>query len=884
VAGVFELRGAELKEAQELFLSGDYPGCIEMAEQTVRHRPASEEWQMLLSQALLASGKYPEAYRAMTNALEQNSWSIRLAWQARQVFLCNGQREAAAEMADRIVERVSAQPRAHREADSLVVFGQAALLKGADPKMVLDTLFDPARKADPSLREGYLATGGLALEKHDFALAAKRFAEGLKQLPGDPDLEYGLAQAYAPNDGALMADALEKALARNSNHVGCLLLLVDRSIDGEDYTEARQFLDRIQLVNPWDSDAWAYRAVVAHLQHQPDVEDAARQSALKYWTNNPHVDYLIGQKLSQNYRFKEGAAHQRQALEFDSDYLPAKAQLAQDLLRMGEESEGWRLAEEVQKKDGYDVEMFNLTTLHDTMRKFTTLTNGDFIVRMGAHEAAVYGTQVLELLERARSNLCAKYGFEVQRPTIVEVFPDQKDFAVRTFGMPGNPGYLGVCFGTLVTANSPASHPAHPVNWQAVLYHEFCHVVTLQMTRNKMPRWLSEGISVYEESQANPTWGQRMNPQYREMVMGGELTPVSKLSAAFLAPPTPMHLQFAYYESSLVVEFLVQKYGLEQLKGILKDLGAGTEINQAIAAHSEAADDLEKDFTAFVRQRAEQLAPGLDWEKPKLEDLISGKASPGLLSEAQAAQSAGSNVVPKRKGRSSAKSSDNPENSVDGSDEGGLTSWITKHPTNYYSLMEQAKAAIARKAFDTAKPPLERLIELYPTQTGPESAYALLAAADRLLGETNAERQVLTRFAQQDDEAKDAYLRLAELGVADGNWPDVVENVHRCFEVDPLSAAPYQLLARASKHTGDSAQAIEANRALLQMDPSNPAQVHFELAEALHRTGDPAAERQVIQALEEAPRFQAALKLLLEISTSTTQTKSPAPKSTIGTP
>src|SRR4029078_1498732 len=262
-----------------------------------------------------------------------------------------------------------------------------------------------------------------------------------------------------------------------------------------------------------------------------------------------------------------------------------------------------------------------LTTLHDTMAKFTTLTNSHFVVRMGAHEAALYGDQARDLLEHARSNLCAKYGFQVQRPTYVEIFPDQKDFAVRTFGMPGNPGYLGVCFGTLVTGNSSAAHPGHDVNWHSVLYHEFCHVVTLQMTRNKMPRWLSEGISVYEEEQANPTWGQRMNPKYREMVLGGELTPISKLSGAFLAPRTPIHLQFAYYESSLVVEYLVQKYGLESLKGILTDLGTGEEINKTIEKHTAALDDLEKEFAAYVTQRAQTLAPGLDWEKPKLQDL-----------------------------------------------------------------------------------------------------------------------------------------------------------------------------------------------------------------------------------------------------------------------
>ena len=852
-----------------MLLSGNYPACVKQASEMVQHRPASEDWQVLLSQALLASGKYTEAYNAMTNALEENSWSIRLQWQARQVFLCNGLTEAADQMTDRIVDRVNNQPSSFRDAESLVVVGQAALLKGLDPKRVLDSIFDPARKSDPSAREPYLASGELALAKHDFALAAKRFEEGLKQLPDDPDLQCGLAKAYAPSDGALMAEALDKALQHNSNHVASLLLLADRTIDAEEYSETDRLLDRIKSVNPAEPDAWAYRAVVAHLRHQPDVEESARANALKFWTNNPRVDSLIGQKLSQNYRFTEGASHQRQALQFDPDYMPAKGQLAQDLLRLGEESEGWALADEVQKKDGYDVEMFNLTTLHDTMARFTTLTNDNFVVRMGSHEATVYGGQVLELLDRARSNLCAKYGFEVKRPTFVEVFPEQKDFAVRTFGMPGNPGYLGVCFGTLITANSPAANPGHPVNWQSVLWHEFCHVVTLQMTRNRMPRWLSEGISVYEEAQHNSTWGQRMNPRYREMIMGGELTPVSKLSGAFLAPPTPMHLQFAYYESSLVVEFIVQKFGPDRLKAILTDLGSGIAINDAIAARTVAMDDLETDFLAFVRKRAEQLAPGLDWEKPKLEDLMSARSEEQDL--ASVYERFTTNLPPVRRSPRTPikKGSDPSETAADNGSGKGASNWAAGHPTNYYVLMQQAKVSIAQKAYESAKEPLKKLIELYPTQTGPESAYAMLAAAYRGLGETNAEREVLTKFAQQDDEANQAYLRLADLCASTGDWGDVVTNAERSLAVDPLVAPPYRLLAQASSHTGNTAQTITANRALLLLDPPNPPQVHFELAQALHKVGDPDARRQVLEALEEAPRFRAALSLLLEMNDST---------------
>ncbi|MFN9984038.1 MAG: hypothetical protein ACK52S_00670, partial [Pirellula sp.] len=109
----------------------------------------------------------------------------------------------------------------------------------------------------------------------------------------------------------------------------------------------------------------------------------------------------------------------------------------------------------------------------------------------------VYKRQVVELLQNARQVLVPKYGATLQEPIFVEIFPRQQEFAIRTFGMPGGQGFLGVCFGRLITANSPSALQVDS-NWKSVLWHEYCHVVTLQKTKNKMPRWLSEGISVYE--------------------------------------------------------------------------------------------------------------------------------------------------------------------------------------------------------------------------------------------------------------------------------------------------------------------------------------------------------------------------------------------------
>src|SRR5438874_412855 len=106
-----------------------------------------------------------------------------------------------------------------------------------------------------------------------------------------------------------------------------------------------------------------------------------------------------------------------------------------------------------------------------------------------------------------------------------------------------------------------------------------------------------------------------MNSRYCEMVLGKDLTPIGQLNAAFLAPKTDLHLQFAYYESSLVMEFLVSKFGIQSLKQILRDLDNGIEINQAIATHTAPLNKVENDFSNFARTRAQTLTPGLDWQK-----------------------------------------------------------------------------------------------------------------------------------------------------------------------------------------------------------------------------------------------------------------------------
>jgi tetratricopeptide (TPR) repeat protein len=280
-------------------------------------------------------------------------------------------------------------------------------------------------------------------------------------------------------------------------------------------------------------------------------------------------------------------------------------------------------------------------------------------------------------------------------------------------------------------------------------------------------------------------------------------------------------LQFAYYESSLVVEFLIQKHGLETLQRVLTDLGVGMSINDSLQRYAGSLSSLDEEFSAFAKQRAESLAPEVDWEDPDLP------ATAGLAAWKQ---------------------------------------WTAEHPQNFAGLRALATKLIDAGQFEEAKTPLATLRKLYPDHVGEDNAYTLLARVHRELGETEDERSVLEEWAARSGDATEAYLRLMELAAKAEDWEAVRKNARRMLAVNPLVRTPQEYLANAAEALNDRPEAIAAYRAVLNLEPFDPAETHYRLARLLHQQGDrEEAKRHVILALEEAPRFRAAHRLLLEV-------------------
>ena len=250
----------------------------------------------------------------------------------------------------------------------------------------------------------------------------------------------------------------------------------------------------------------------------------------------------------------------------DPELWSAHADLGVNLMRQGADREGRKHFEMAYQGDAFNPKTTNWLRLLDSMKNFETSSNKDdvllktpeeleasvgkpeIILQLHSKEAAVLRPYVMELVEEGIELFANKYGFHPKQPIRIEMYPDHDDFAVRTMGMPGL-GLLGVTFGYVVAMDSPSGRPPGSFHWGTTLWHELAHVFTLEATEHLVPRWYSEGISMYEEWQAHPGWGERISTDFLAAMKEDKLLPIAELDKGFVRPRYQSQVAVSYFSS-----------------------------------------------------------------------------------------------------------------------------------------------------------------------------------------------------------------------------------------------------------------------------------------------------------------------------------------------
>ncbi len=695
-----------------------------------------------------------------------------------------------------------------------------------------NSLFTEATRLDPSNLEAQVLWGNLFLEKYNSADAQRSFEDALAVNPRYVPALVGMASTTG--DGA----ALERALAINP--VSTLALEVQAQLlflnDRDD--EALEAIDAALANNPESLKSLSLLGAKAALEERAEDFAQIRARVEAFSPNNPHFLGDVADTLGRQYRFVEAVALAREAIAADPNYWQGYTLLGGNLIRLGEEEEGRENLEIGFDNDPFNVMTSNMLKVYDTLDTYVTLESEHFKVNMSEKDGQILWPYLEPLLEESWDTLTNKYGFEPEGPILIQVFENSQDFAVRSVGLPDIGPLVGICFGKVITLISPDTLSA---NWQEIAWHEFAHVVTLQMTGNKMPRWLSEGISVWEEREGRPYWGRSQGLDLVRAFEQEKLLPFADLDKGFSGAQNSADLNFAYFQSYLVVDYIASVYGFEGLRALVlqyDEIKADEDRFQTALAVS--LDQFDSGFMDWVEQRVAEVDVYVHQEDAPDEGEGHGH---GVRENSSA-------VLAELYNNASLKQH--------------MGRRIEENPKDFQAHLQLGIVLFKEEAYEEAKLSLETAYGLLPEYTGYPSPPLVLAQIYEQQGNQEAQLQQLRLLLQNQQHDYGSAMTLASAALAESDLEQAGYYIDRALQVDPYRQGVHKLRAELARRNGDTALAVTENEVIVTLEVDDPVEARTNLAEAYLENGDAVlAKRNVLTALEIAPSYQRAQQILL---------------------
>ena len=795
-----------------------------------------------LGRALAARGRLQEAERALRAAAAAEEVDVRLRARLELglLELRTGRRAQGRRRLEWFIDLYNDTP--ELDARALAAVGVACVhLGGRDPQLLHDAVraFDEAIAADPADPEPRLRLGELFLDKYDSGQAEQLLADVLRANPRDAEALLADARRleFDGSPGAL--ERARAALAVNPNLVPARVMLARLLLQAEQTQQARGEIDRALRVNPSSRAAWATAAALSFVRGDRDGFERAMQRALAIDPTYGEGFRIVAEVAVQHRLYAEAVQLAERAVRLDPSAWAAYGTLGINQLRLGRIDEGRRNLEIAFRGDPFNVWYKNTLDLLDTFGEYRTVSSEHFDLFLESQRADLLALYMAPLAEEALAKLSERYGTGPPGRVRVEVYRRHADFSVRTVGLAGV-GALGVTFGPVVAVDAPAAAGMGEFNWGSTLWHEIAHVITMTATEHRVPRWLTEGLSVFEERRARPGWGEEVDPGFLLAWLQGRLSPLARINDGFVRPRYPQQVAHAYLHASLLCELIDEEFGFDALRALLAAYRRGEDTEEALrAALGIGSDELDARFGAFLERhygrQIDALRPALGRVAGQPEDR-----------RAQPSTDANAGAPP--------------------ADERRLEAALERDPDDYLALLELGVLRYRQRRDEEALELLVRARDLFPEHADADSAYPYLARLYEQRGELAAAAEALEGMLAHNESAYEPRLRLAELYARLQKPQAAARTLEAAIWINPYEPELHTRLADLLESTQQYAEAVRERRAVVALGPADRAEALLRLARAQMLAGDLAgARRSVLGALEQAPGYAPAQELLLRL-------------------
>lgn len=782
-----------------------------LAEAEAAARAGGPPLLVPLGEALAWQGRLAAAESAFAAAARGGGPDRRSALAGlAELAARRGDRAAARRQAEALVAAYEGDGARWSVEDKTAAGRAYAVLAADDPEAARAALraFDAAIAADRGAIEPQLRTGDLFLEHYNAPDAEASYQAVLRRSPRNARALFGMARVQQFQGSPQAFETVRRSLGANPALAPALVLLGELHLDSEAHDSASAAGRRALGVDSTELGGWALLGAVALLAGDSAGYAAARAGAARFHPRPAAFYARLAEWMARHRRYAEAVDLGRQGVALDPESSQALGGLGLNELRVGAMDSGRAHLERAFQRDPFHVWYKNTLDLLDQMRAFRTVAEGRFRIVAPAREAELLTMYLAPLLEEAYDSLAARYEYRPPTPVRIELFGRHADFSVRTAGLTGL-GALGVSFGTVLAMDAPSAREAGRFNWGSTAWHELAHTFTLGLSRHRVPRWFSEGLSVLEERRARPGWGAGPSVAFLAAFKGDKLLAMNRLNEGFVRPTHPAEVQFSYYQASLVCQMIEEQWGRAALVAMLRAYGDGLPtpgVFQKVLGVSE--DELGRRFVAWARQRFAAA----------LQAIASGD------------------------GRSEPQG-------------------------EFVTLVREGKRLLDAGDREEARVRLERAAAIFPEYAGENAPLVLLAGLAEARGDRPAAAAALAHYNASDELSWEPNEKEAELREAMQDWAGARRVLERMIWISPYDPGLHQRLAAVAERLGDRALALRERRAVVAAGPADLAEARYQLARALLATGDAAAaRREILQVLENAPGFEKAQALLLELA------------------